>query len=340
VSALNYAEMFGYLKGKHRGILYYTFVAPSKSIGGYGNPNTLVEVLNIERKLSKALLTLVVSGKDLRRKGIMWKVSLGRVSLTREFKPQRIVRVSSSSYAAVVFDVSNLIKNTSSYELKITNESATPLRVETLSLVGLIPVEKAEVELSYWVGPLSLKNGETYSFRLPNESPGEAQLTLSMTTVSKASALLFQTSSGFSQEVEGIIASDYRSLRIKLNQRKELASFKYISSDNFSASRLFLNEVLYYKPLCKGPIITLDLTDLGDHAFLHLKNKGDLPADKVLVIGLSAGKVIYRKIIENILPTAEKTLTVDLDASIKRPIVFRAIYNGVWGQELKTAYIK
>ncbi|MCD6324092.1 MAG: hypothetical protein J7L55_03180 [Desulfurococcales archaeon] len=324
-------DLHRYVSGIHDGIPHYSAVMPSTYIGGYGNPNTLTQTLTLDFSVRDALLTILLSGRDLRWRGFMWRVSLGRVTLTREFKPQVIARSNTSSRAAIVFDVSKIVGEAGKYEVKVMCESAEPVRVDSISILGIHPLEGVSSEVGYWVGPLGVEGGEDYSLDLGNEFVGESQLQLTITARSRSSRTEVAVGD-FKGDISNILGTDSATLKLQLKSKHSTLKLRHDGP-----SHIYIDEVIYYKPLSEGPVLELsDITLQGGKVSMTLRNKGSSPAPKALIVGISAGIPVFRGTVGKIEAGASKELVFKASSEVKRPLIIRLIYHGVWGQEVKT----
>ena len=332
-------ELAPYLSRKFGGVLHHTFLIPSAIVGGYGNPNTISEEVSIDDVLDHALLALVLSGNELRYRGFMWKVSFGRVTLTREFKPQSIVNAGSTSQAIMVFDVSALTRSTGRYEVKVSCESATPVRVESISVIGLSTLEGSEAEITYWGGPVVLQSGEEVVLELPNDGSGEAELTLSATMPSRNSKLVVKAGKEFSEVLEGFVATDFRRVRIPLRKGLKNVTLKLVDEEGLSR-KAFINEVIFYKPVKPGPLLRLEAVKEGGTVKLAVKNVGTSPVRNALLVGISTGQLVFRESIRELRPGELRVFRVLPEANTGNPVIYRLIYSGVWGQAIEAVQVK
>ena len=332
-------ELAPYLSRRFGGVLHHTFLIPSAIVGGYGNPSAVSEEVSVDTVLQHALLTLVLSGSELRYRGFMWKVGFGRVTLTREFKPQSIVNAGSTSQAIMVFDVSALTRSPGKYEVKVSCESATPVRVESISITGLSPLEGSEAEVAYWGGPVALQADEEVVLELPNDGPGEAELIISATMPSRNSKLLVRVGNEFSRVLEGFVATDFRAFRIILRKGLEDIILK-LTDDEGLRRKAFINEVIFYRPIRPGPLLRLEAVKEGEAIKLTVKNVGTSPVRNALLVGISTGQLVFRESINELRPGELRVFKVLPEANSGNPVIYRLIYNGVWGQAIEAVQVK
>ncbi len=324
-------DMLNYLSGIHSGIPHHVSVMPSLYVGGYGNPNTVTQQLTLDFDVTNTLLSIVITGKDLRWRGFMWKVSLGRVTLTREFKPQVIARGRGFSRAAMVFDVSKIVSSPGKYDVKVMCESAEPVRIDSITLLGIHSIKGMSSEIGYWVGPLGLDGRDEYRLPLRNKFKGPAQVQFIITSQTRTSGMEVILG-GLKKALNHVLGTDLVSLKLDVKEENSMLKFRHEGM-----SHVFVDEILYYKPLTKGPILELkDVALRGDVLEMSLVNRGSLPAFKVLVVGISAGIPVFRKLLERVDPGPSPPLSVKVEPDLKKPLIIRLIYYGVWGQEVKS----
>ena len=332
-------ELVQYLARRFNGVLHHTFLTLSSIVGGYGNPGTISGEVGVDKALDQALLTLVLSGNELRYRGFMWKVSFGRVTLTREFKPQSIINAGSKSQAIMVFDISTLTRSPDRFEVKISCESATPVRVETVSITGLSLLEGSEAEITYWGGPLALHSGEEIDLELPNKGLGEAELTISATMPSRSSKLWVMAGDNFSKVLDGIVATDFRAVRIPLSRSSEHVTLKLSGGEGVSR-KAFINELLFYRPIKPGPLLRLKAVKEGCAVKLLVENVGTSTVKNALLVGISTGQLVFRELIPELRPGELREFKATPEANAVSPAIYRLIYEGVWGQAIEAVQVK
>ncbi len=328
-------DMIRYMRGRYGGVPYHTALFPSAIIGGYGNPNSTSQMMSVDFDLSNALLTVTISGRRLRWRGLSWKVSFGKVTITREFRPQVIAGSGLGAQASVVFDVSKILRGKGTYQVKISCESAEPVKVESISLLGIMPLEGVQAEIGYWAGPLGLERGEEYVIDVGDVDEGEAQVALLATTPSRSTAIEVASGSG-SVKLTGFIGTDVRHFRTVLGSPR--IRIRYVGDESgYAPKMIYVNELVVYRPLSPGPVLKIREAAREDSGIrLKVVNEGSSPARNALLVGIAAGLPFYREVIPAIRPGEEIDFSLKLKEELQKPVIIRLVYYGVWGQSIET----
>jgi len=338
---LSTGELIHYASGVMEGLPYKLSVFPAAVIGGYGNPKSTTVRLSVEYPLKNTLLNISVSGKNLAVKKLLWKVSLGTVTLVREFKPQVLIKSNDISYASIVFDVAQILKEPGKYELSVSCESSESVRIDEVGLIGIIPLKGASVYLNYWAGEATIAPGESYEIELSNENEGKAGLVMVFTTPSRSASMATYVNKDKMAVISGIVGTDEVSLKEVQIPKKALISVKHLkTSISYYPKNIVLHEIVSYIPLSPGPRIELDVRPSGEDVEVYLKNAGSSIAYNVVVVGISGGFMVFRKVVESIMPGEEKSLLFRVAKKILSPFIVRAVYYGVWGQTIVSKRLK
>lgn len=334
-------QLIQYLSGKYSGLPYHLTVVPAATIGGYGNPKSLTTLLSVEHDLQDALLTLTVSGNELKSRKLVWKVSLGRVTLTREFRPQVITYVGSTSYASVVFDVSQILTKKGKYELKISCESAETINVDAISVTGFVPIDGSRVELRYLAGVAAIAPQETIQINIDNEEAGEAGIIMVLSAPSRTAVLEVSASGKKLGEFRGVFGTDEIIFKGKLPEPKSSLIIKHLKESAVHYPKwALIHEVLVYRPITPGPVIDVKAELKEENkVIIELINFGSSPVKDLLVVGISAGMMAFREVIDELKSGENVTIVKEVE-KIAQPFIVRAIYYGMWGQTVKSVKLQ
>ncbi|PUA33447.1 MAG: hypothetical protein B7O98_03235 [Zestosphaera tikiterensis] len=311
-------------------------------LGGPNNPKHLTSTIYVENVLSKAVLTLLVRGRDLKPRITPWKISLNDVTLSREFKPQTLLEFSDSTYALLAYEVTPIATNPGKYLLKISSETSETLEVLQASLTGVSESMNVLTAVSHYSGIVGLAPGESTAFELPDKGFSLGAY-LSVKTPSKNSALVIEHGGIKSRyanllEVDEVVikdmttAVDDKTLKIK----HEVLNNNNVGS--LSVKTLLLSDVLIYKPLSRGPQLNLDLIKASDGRIeVLVSNEGDVNAEKPQLVLLANGRLINKYVIDKLIPGEIKNLELKLSDNVNvSGLILRLIYNSVWGQTYKS----
>jgi len=338
---LSTGELIRYISGVMEGLPYKLSVFPAAVIGGYGNPKSTTVKLSVEYPLKNTLLNISVSGKNLAVRKLLWKVSLGTVTLVREFKPQVLIKSNDKSYASIVFDVAQILKEPGKYELSVSCESSESVKIDEIGLIGIIPLKGASVYLNYWAGEATIAPGESYEIELNNVNEGEAGLVMVFTMPSRNASMAIYVNGNKMTNISGIVGSDEVSLKEIQVPKEALISVKHLKTGtSYYPKNMMLHEIVSYMPLSPGPRIELDVRHSGEDIEVYLKNTGSSVAYNVVVVGISGGFMVFREVVESIAPGEEKNLFFRVAKKIMSPFIVRAVYYGVWGQTIVSKRLK
>ncbi len=338
---LSTGELIRYVSGIMEGLPYKLSVFPATVIGGYGNPKSTDVKLSVEYPLKNTLLNISVSGRNLAVRKLLWKVTLGTVTLVREFKPQVIIKSNDRSYASMVFDVAQILREPGKYELSISCESSESIRIDEVGLIGVIPLKGARVYMNYWAGEASITPGESYEFELKNTDKGNIGLVMVFTMPSRNASLVVRIGENRIANVTGVVGTDEITLKEVQVPENAILNVEHLKACvNYYPKNVMLHEVLSYIPLTPGPKIELDARLSGESVEAYLRNTGSSVAYNVVVVGISGGFMAFREVVESIMPGEEKSLSFRVTKKIVSPFIIRAVYYGVWGQTIVSKRLK
>ena len=330
-------ELIRYISSVVEGLPYKLNVFPSTLVGGYGNPKTAVIKFSVEYPISNVLLNLSVSGKNLSRRRVIWKTVLKTVTLTREFKPQVLMSVDDEAYASIVFDVSQIVREPGRYELTISCESSESIKIDEVGLVGFIPTEGASVRLNYWAGVVALQPDDEYVMDLGNVE-GVGKVSMIVTTPSRVAPISVKVP-GKSVKVTGIIGTDEINVDgIPFGRSNNVLIVRHEKSEmKYFPKNVILHEVLSYVPLKAGPKVEVSVRKTGeDEVEITVENTGTSVVKDVVIVGLSAGFAVFRRVVDNLVPGERRVLRFNIPKDRVKSLIVRAIYYGVWGQTVVT----
>ncbi len=334
-------ELLRYLNDVEvHGMPYYYVIPSAAVLGGHGNPRSEEFTFFIDRSVEPSLLTVVASSRTFSG-NILWKVSLNNVTLTREFKPQTLVELEEGYYAVHVFDVSNITKSfTGKYVLKVSCESSSPVRISAAFIVGSMSYEGMKGYLTVDLGVLAIKPGESASISLPSGFKGKKDLLLvvydSPSRLASMGIDVDGVKEGISEKVgvdELLIDKECGECRVKLLHKESPITYFPKSFKVYGVAR--------YRAEYLGPKVELVRSEVnGSVIKCVVKNVGDVVADKVMIVGMGMGEVLFREYLSKLEPGSEYVFSKELGSDRVRPVVIRLIYHNLVGQAVETYMIK
>ncbi len=332
---MSIGELIHYVSEVREGLPYRLNVFPSARIGGYGNPKSLSLRLSIEYPLKNALLNISLSGRNLSRR-LIWKVMLGTVTLTREFKPQVMARVPEGvTHASIVFDVTQILNKPGKYDLIISNESSESIEISEVGLIGVIPTKGATIKLDYWAGVVAVPPKDEYLIPLRNSREGRGGISIIVTAPSRNAPLSIYVSKRRVAKINGIVGTDEVVLRdVSVSKNADIVIRHEPCNMRYYPRNLLIHEVLSYIPLSAGPKVELNVKPIDEYVLINVENTGSSEVKDLVLVGISAGFMVFRKVVNSLKPGEKRELRIKVPPDKRSALIVRAIYYGVWGQTI------
>ncbi|RLG82204.1 MAG: hypothetical protein DRO09_00850 [Thermoprotei archaeon] len=332
-------DLHRYIAGEVEGLPYHYMLANVATLGGYGNPRSATAIIYTDQPLERSLLSLHLASEEIPRGNILWKVSLNNVTLTREFKPQITVLSDEGAFAVQVFDVSKLTGTSSRLELKVMTESSGLISIEAITLFGIIPRKGFKTGLEYYIGSLVLRPSDRYSLRLGSRSNSKGAMFMVMSVPSRNAVADVLVNDRVVYTVRGITGTyDFTVRDIELTPGGAVLAIRYREPKaQYFPKYIKVFNVAAYETMVRGPYITISKAVI-DNERLHLaiSNEGDIAAERVILIGLSAGEVVFRDVVDRVGPSelVERSYVLHEGKVRSGQLIVRAIYYGIGGQSV------
>ena len=290
--------------------LVYEVVAPHISLGGVSNKTNYSFDFSLSNyPANKSLLDIVVALKnlDIRK----WKVELSGVALTREFKPQICKRYSQGYICKFLFDVTPIIRSKPSkkYRVNIIYPEMRELMLLHLGFFVLVNENKADTRYVYLSEPIVLGPQESINFKLPFRfSNAHIKMTLS---IPHASATLILESQSRKTKISG-----YQGAIEYMNSigATESISLYHKGSGAYFPKEIIVPSILIYETNAPKPRINVTINKLKESKVeVKLINEGDAKASNVIVVNISVGNIVDRKIISEIASGEEKSVIININ---------------------------
>ncbi len=322
------------------GMPYYYVIPSTATLGGHGNPRFEEFTFFIDRYVEPSLLSIVVSSRTFSG-NILWKVSLNNITLTREFKPQTMVELEEGVYAIQVFDVSNITRSfTGKYLLKVSCESSSPVRISAAFLVGSMKYEGMKGYLTADLGILAIKPGEVTSLNLASSHEGKKDLVLMVYDSPSRLASVKVDIDGIASNINEKVGVD----ELLINKGCGECLVKVLHNESpitYFPKNFKVYGIARYRAEYLGPKIELIRSEVnGSILKCVIKNVGDVVADRVMIVGMGMGEVLFREHLSKIKPGSEVKVIRELSSDRVKPLVIRLIYQDLVGQAVETYMIK
>ncbi|BEP17558.1 hypothetical protein PYJP_09100 [Pyrofollis japonicus] len=301
------------LKNQGKFDVAYDIVAPDISLGGTGNQTKYSMNFNLYHEPSSvksAFLDLAVLVKDLSVR--RWKISIADVVLTREFKPQNCRKISNGYVCKLVFDVTPIIKSkmTDEYNVEI---NYLELKELTLLHIGLLTVyndENASSKYIYVVEPIVIEANRSISIDI-DQPMSEANIKMSI-YLPHASAKLLIKGDGYEKAL-----TEYRGT---IEYTGQVGSIKtlmlsHIGNATYLPREIIIPAMLIYETTAPKPVIDVRMATRREYdtVSIEIRNSGEKKVTNMIVVSISLGNIIERKIIDELNPGETKVINVKIN---------------------------
>ena len=333
-------------KDKIPGEVVTSFNATVK-LGGSGNPKFKKVYLDLDSSFSKgvsiALLDIGLSSKNPPQH-IKWRLWFDGFPLAREFKPFTINYIEGEGYFyKVLFDVTPVMKlDKRQHTVSIYYEGSESLIVNHVNLMAALIADGAENSYTYLSGGLILAPNASFAIKIPlealNEGTGELKATIDMP--STLARLHIRVNGCNTLTLDGVIGCDeiiIPDLDLKYDNVVEV--IHEAKEHHYYPKHIKISNILLAKSRMLRPkIVTSSITLSNDQRklMIKLKNIGQVEPDKVILLALSKGIPIARKVIEPIKPNEEKETDIPIERLSKggKELTLRVI----WTRLSRTMY--
>lgn len=347
--------MYKFIDKSFNGDIVYTYVFPSKRIGGLTLERETIPldfpILHRSDELELAYLEIGVLTTTT---NIEWRVKVNGINITREFKPITYSKLSSYLFTKHVYDITSVLKTQESLKkgrvnITFRREGGQPITIEQLSIIALINTSEAQSILKYYTGSIGLEPGEEIVINTDFKQPGSLIRTINYIPSRLAELLIsiddkktyrLSNTQGMSDDV------------LPTNDLHEINSikFKHIeSSEKYLPREVCLSNILIHSSYYLKPDLYIEEIDIPSKATGSLRakvrivNKGLSKPDKVLLIVLSRGEVVFSKNIKPIEPSSETTEEIVINQPPgEHVLVFRVVWRKIartWFTEEKRSIV-
>ncbi len=328
-------ELVTYLQGRFKGYPGKVTVSAPATLGGYSNPRRAEFEVSIDKEMEPVLLTVFVSGKSLLPR-MPWRVRFGTVNLIREFRPQTLTTYKERSYAAMVFDVTKLVKESGKYPIIISCDSAEPVEVNAVEVVGVVKDETTVSDIVYSAGAAVIPPGESFSFKFPApEKDIRNAGVYILATIPSTQSVLRAVMGDTTYEIRNIIGTDEYFMRLPPTTSDDI-ELRYEILNPLATGTAVLHSLTLFRTPNEGPKLSVTAKLEGGNVVVSISNEGDTAAENTMLVVISAGHVIFRARIGDVLPGRTVTREVPIKGDIKgRRTVARVIYDTFMGQRIE-----
>ncbi len=348
--ALPVGELSLLLYGREAGITI-TSIASNMTLGGSNNPRSLKAVLETpNRPIKKALLdlTVLLHGGSL-PSSLGFRVDVGYITVTREFKPNKCVLTDAGVLCKLVYDVTPILKslsdNSSALELMVTYHGITPLTVASATSFFVLGSGDWGVKgagYAYLIGPVVLEPGDSSSVELPVKLQGMYRVGVQGIALRGSYALEVRVG-GASSLIKDVNGYFERAIVVDVQHPSNTIDVyhKEISAGaEKRPGRVVLHSLYIVKVVEEDFDADIDLLEVDkSSARLRIRMRGKDYPDNVMLVVMAVGRVIDRKNL-SLVDTRQQDVHVDVKLAPGKLNTIRLIWRSLGGTRFKEVRIR
>ena len=244
-----------------------------------------------------------------------FRIESNGVTISREFKPSMCINADGRVICRLVYDVTPIVKskNASEVKVKVENFGVNPISLEHVGVIGLQNVEGALSDIMYYTGALVLEPMEVYRIELGKNIRNARVHLVAYIPHSSANIEVngrSVTGVGFGEHV--VHVGDITSIEIGYHGRPDVYPRSAI-----------ITSLLVVGGNIPRPRIETRLRRVNtQHAEVEIVNAGTAPAENVIVVSISRGIIVERKVLGRVEPGQHRIAEIKIkeDSSIIRVI--------------------
>ncbi len=329
-------ELKPYLVEKYNGDAVISTTLTQVVVGGLRNPRYQKIVLDAPlskvEKIDKALLEVAVT-TPFNPINSKWKLIFNGFTLTREFKPQLLVEEDGLYHSKLVFDITPVIKPYNRHIVGVQFDGAHPLTVDHAGLLVFYPTSEVETSIAYLSGMLLLKPGESIEIPI-NIAPirGEDFLRIIGIVPSKQAKIEFYLNNKMINRFEGVLGVEELNYSngIGVTDKNRLKIVHLPAETRYYPNKFRLSTIVIGKARYSMPDIDIGTTKILDDSIeVEIINRNRIKPDKIVVLAISLGNIIYRKKLEEFPEDGICNVRIPVNRNkIKNtPITLRVVWN-------------
>ncbi len=329
-------ELKPYLVEKYNGDVVVSTALTQVAVGGLRNPRYQKIVLDTPlarvEKIDKALLEVAVT-TPFNPVNNKWKLVFNGFTLTREFKPQLLVNEDGLYYSKLVFDITPIIKPYNRHIVGVQFDGAQPLTVDHVSLLVFYPTDEVETSIAYFSGMLLLKPGESIEIPI-NITPidGEDFVRIIGIVPSKQAKIEFYVNDKMINKIEGVLGVEELNYSdtIGLSSENKLKVVHLPADTRYYPNKFRLSTVIIGKARYSMPDIDIGSTKINEDSIeVEIVNRNKIKPDKVVVLAINLGNIIYRKKLDEFPEDGIYNIRIPIDRSkVKNTsLTLRVVWN-------------
>ncbi len=332
-----------YVTEEYRGDVVYKSLLPRVKLSAMTSNMhwATIDVPLKELQVERALLEVGV--RSLREK-FLWRLKLGGVSISREFKPNSSINIKGMYYSRAVYDVTPILRRCRSADsigIMIKYIDSDHIYLEHLGLLLFISSQDVSSYVSFLSGTIGFEPYSEYevSLNYPGNSARELHLVTYMPNPhSRLHVTLNDEDVGV---ISGYSGTEEHVLKVSKVRRENRLKLAYASASTAaSINDAVLFTVLMKNTLCREPrLVLMEVIEpqaIGERKMrLVIANEGFSKPDAALLTLIYLGTPIYRAEVPELKPGEEALLEVPLNLNKG---AHQLVVRLVWRKATKTSF--
>ncbi len=304
--------------GKGASVVVYENVLPGITVGQSSHTRFRTDFVLLEGlEAVRAVLEIGVVASSQRVGG--FRIGFGRVTLTREFKPQVCSSFGERIFCKFVYDVTPVIRSThsNSFKVEVEDYSIESIVVEQVGFLVEYSYPGAATKYCLCSGALTLAPREAYR--------------LSLGSIFASPELRFV---GFVPHTEAVVTVN--GSRIPGNgfvehsivARGSLGSVTvaHESDGSYFPRHALASSILVVESRVPMPSLAIGEAYRSEgRIIVKIRNTGSIGASNVIVVALSKGMVVDRKVVERVEAGSEKLVELKAEESVTVRVIWRHV---------------
>ncbi len=309
-------ELLRFVNKRYMGDVIYSNAYPLTRLGGLMPSRETIPLSLIHPKDAELDYALLEIGVLVPSTNIQWRVKVNGISVTKEFKPHIVSKAGENLFAKLVYDITSILRTPEGLRKKRVNvtfkhEGGEQIIVEHLAVLAFYKTEEAVTDITFLSGAVSLKPGEETAVNIPYT--GAHGVLRSTVFIPSSNAQAFIEINGSKRIDIGGIQGPYEIIETIDNLKENnTILFRHEEAETmYYPKEMRLSNILILRTEYKMPKLEIKDIDVRDAEkggkIIHVKlvNNGVSKPDSALIVLMSLGNVVARKIIEPIEPGQE-----------------------------------
>lgn len=309
-------ELLRFVNKRFMGDVIYSNAHPLTRLGGLMPSRETIPLSLIHPRDAELDYALLEIGVLVPSTNIQWRVKVNGISVTKEFKPHIVSKAGGSLFAKLVYDITSILRTPEGLRKKRVNvtfkhEGGEQIVVEHLAVLAFYKTAEAVTDIAFLSGAVSLEPGEETIVNTPYTGIHGVLRSTVFIPSSNAQAFI-EINGGKRININGVQGPYEVIETIDGLKENNIILFRHKETETiYYPKEVRLSNILILRTEYKMPKIEvrdIDIKDAGKgDKIIHVKlvNNGVSKPDSALIVLLSLGNVVARKIIEPVEPGQE-----------------------------------